>query len=90
MQADVPRAGIDPQTQVAIGLDIGDGESSLAWIDTSQAGSATTYRRGNGERSILTALARSVTDGRRLIGEDAIGADAIQFAVNVKRIRRAR
>lgn len=79
----------DQDHATIIGLDIGDGESSLAYLTSSDGGDrtapATIYgRKRTRERSIITALGRSEATGRPLIGEEAVSAGAIQFSVNFK------
>ncbi|GIF75849.1 Hsp70 family protein [Asanoa siamensis] len=70
----------------AIGLDIGDGESCLAWTDTEDHTEPVVYTRPvTQERSVLTATARA-RDGAWVFGEQALMVgDAVQFTVNVKR-----
>jgi hypothetical protein len=67
-----------------VGLDIGDGESALAWSSTSYPDSPKVYQRQRtAERSILTATARQ--DSGYLFGEQAVLAkDAVQFRINFK------
>lgn len=71
---------------LVIGLDLGDGETTLAW--TTQNGEADIrvfQRRSTGERSVLTAMARAATDRRRLLGEEAVyAAGAAEFSLNFK------
>jgi hypothetical protein len=79
----------DPDTRYAVGLDLGDGESCLAWLDTTDpaAGSMIYQRTKPAERSVLTALARERTTGALVFGEAALLAgDVNQFVVNVKRV----
>jgi hypothetical protein len=84
----------DDQDHVTIiGLDIGDGESSLAYLKPSNVRDpkdlAEIYeRKRTGERSIVTALAGPEATGRRPIGEEAVSAavsaGATQFSLNFK------
>ncbi len=70
-----------------VGLDIGDGESALAWSSIDQVGPANVYQRqSTAETSILTALAPVRGQaGRYVFGEEALlTEDAVQFAVNFK------
>ena len=77
-----------PGTRYVIGLDIGDGESSLAWAPLDRSEPARIYARPrSGERSIVTAMAQSPTGaGRpRLIGDEAVTSrGARHFSVNFK------
>ncbi|WP_433796577.1 Hsp70 family protein [Actinoplanes sp. CA-252034] len=69
-----------------IGLDIGDGESCLAWApaDRSQPTRIHTRPR-SGERSIVTAMTRSPFGAGRLIGDEAVTSrGAARFGVNFK------
>ena len=52
---------VDPDTTYAVGLDIGDGESCLLWIDTTDPDAeARLYERTRPpESTVLTALARN-------------------------------
>ena len=71
----------------AIGLDIGDGESALAWSSTDHVEEIRIYhRQSTGEISILTALARDPErDNKYIFGEETLFTDgAIQFTVNFK------
>jgi cell division ATPase FtsA len=78
------------ESATIIGLDIGDGESSLAYLSTLEDHDFTTpatiyTRTRTRERSIVTAMGRSAVTGRRLIGEEAVSATgAVQFSVNFK------
>lgn len=69
-----------------IGLDIGDGESALAWLSTDGDSPVRIYRRqSTAETSILTALARDPDAGGYLFGEEALLRHGwIQFTVNFK------
>ena len=69
-----------------IGLDIGDGESAIAWVHVDDPGKPMVYQRGKtGERSILTAIARNPEDGLTLFGEEAaIFEGAKDLEVNFK------
>lgn len=78
--------------RLVVGLDIGDGESALASIVIPATGAvppspATVFvRHQTGERSIVTAMARSPKYRHDwLIGEDAlVTPGCLQFAVNFK------
>jgi hypothetical protein len=79
----------DQDHATIIGLDIGDGESSLAYLTSSdgddRTAPATIYaRKGTLERSIITALGLSKATGWPLIGEEALSAGAEPFSVNFK------
>ncbi|ALG10572.1 Hsp70 family protein [Kibdelosporangium phytohabitans] len=79
---------VDPETRYAVGLDIGDGESCLFWLDTTDpAAEAQLYERSRPvERTVLTALARRRETGEWIFGEAALLAgDAFQFVVNLKK-----
>jgi hypothetical protein len=67
-----------------IGLDIGDGESTLAWAKTGHVGLPQVYQRQRtAERSILTCTARH--SAGYLFGEEAVLAkDVNQFRINFK------
>src|SRR5258708_8351384 len=69
-----------------IGLDIGDGESALAWLSTDDDSPVRIYQRqSTAETSILTALARDPDTGGYLFGEEALLRHGwIQFTVNFK------
>jgi hypothetical protein len=54
----------------AIGLDLGDGESAIAWADREAPGRIRVYTREGDETSVVTAIAR--TDDGRVIGEHAL------------------
>ncbi|MFE5889108.1 Hsp70 family protein [Streptomyces sp. NPDC056462] len=71
---------------LVIGLDLGDGETTLAWTTRSGEGDIRVFqRRSTGERSVLTAMARAATDRRRLLGEEAVyAAGAAEFSLNFK------
>lgn len=72
----------------ALGLDIGDGESALAWTDTAITDSVQIFTRARtGETSVITALARDARARKRLIGDEAVLArGAVQFSVNFKEV----
>ncbi|MGH3613640.1 MAG: hypothetical protein ACRDRK_13825 [Pseudonocardia sp.] len=79
----------DPDTRYVVGLDIGDGESCLVWLEAAEPeADATIYARTKPvERSVLTALARERGTGAVVFGEAALLiGDAIQFEVNFKRV----
>ncbi|MGW1956461.1 Hsp70 family protein [Streptomyces sp. NPDC001920] len=71
---------------LVIGLDLGDGETTLAWTTRNGDGGIRIFqRRTTGERSVLTAMARAATDRRRLLGEEAVyAAGAAEFSLNFK------
>ncbi|GIE76581.1 hypothetical protein Aph02nite_25310 [Actinoplanes philippinensis] len=72
-----------------IGLDIGDGESCLAWAPADRSEPMQIYTRPRSrERSIVTAMVRSPTGtGRRLIGDEAVTSHgATHFGVNFKTV----
>ncbi|MFH0518927.1 Hsp70 family protein [Streptomyces sp. M41] len=71
---------------LVIGLDLGDGETTLAWTTRDGDGAIHVFqRRITGERSVLTAMARAATDRRRLLGEEAVyAAGAAEFSLNFK------
>lgn len=71
-----------------IGLDIGDGESTLAWTNTGYTSLPEVYQRQRtAEKSILTCTARE--GNAYLFGEEAVLAkDAIQFRINFKEHRK--
>ncbi|MEU0372185.1 hypothetical protein ABZ070_18340 [Streptomyces sp. NPDC006283] len=75
-----------PAEGLVIGLDLGDGETTLAWTPTGGVAQNRIYeRRATGERSVLTAMARSAADRRRLLGEEAVSATgAAEFSLNFK------
>lgn len=86
-------AGEPPHT--IIGLDIGDGESTLAYVSVAGTDADATerpavyQRKRTGERSVVTAMARDGETGRRLLGEEAVfTGGAVQFAVNFKEAPR--
>ena len=80
--------------EYVIGLDIGDGESALAWLSVGDRELPEIFsRRHSGERSIITTLARkrSATGQSSgwLIGEEAVvTSGAIQLSVNFKHVPR--
>jgi len=84
---------VDPDTTYAVGLDIGDGESCLLWIDTTDPDAeARLYERTRPpESTVLTALARNgLPPYEWIFGEAALlTRDAIQFEVNFKRMPSA-
>jgi hypothetical protein len=62
-----------PAVRYVIGLDIGDGESALAWSEAGDLDSAKVYKRqSTGETSILTALSYAGPDGAPVFGEEAV------------------
>jgi hypothetical protein len=71
-----------------VGLDIGDGESALAWRSTDRDSPVQIYQRqSTAEKSILTALARDPHTGGYLFGEEALPRHgSIQFNVNFKQM----
>lgn len=80
----------DPETdiQYAVGLDLGDGESSLCWVPTHGRNEAQIYTRGTDGAAILTALGREPLEQggyRYVIGEAAVLAkNVLHFNVNFK------
>jgi hypothetical protein len=76
------------EPRYVIGLDIGDGESCLAWGPLDRSESTQIYTRPrSGERNIVTAMAQAPVsaDRRRLIGDEAvISRGATHFSVNFK------
>jgi molecular chaperone DnaK (HSP70) len=71
------------EPRYVIGLDIGDGESCLAWASLDRSDPAQIYTRRSGERSIVTAMAQSPSG--LLIGDEAvISREATRFSVNFK------
>jgi hypothetical protein len=84
----VPAPALDEMLDArhVIGLDIGDGESALAWAAADDL-TSQVYRRPNGQQAILTALAyaREGRTQRIVIGDDALLTDgALHFSVNFK------
>ena len=79
---------MEPDVRYAVGLDIGDGESSLCWLETRGRGEARVYDRGTEGSAILTALGRERLDQgdyRHLIGEAAVlTRNVLHFSVNFK------
>lgn len=66
-----------------IGLDLGDGESAIAWADVEDRRRVRLYTREGDETSVVTAIARD-GDGR-VIGERALRkADAREVLTNFK------
>lgn len=85
----------------AVGLDLGDGESSLCWLDTTTRDPAKVHVRGAEGTAVVTALGRvplapadaSDTDAdlghQVVIGEDAVLArNCVHFSVNFKNRHR--
>ncbi|WJV45578.1 Hsp70 family protein [Streptomyces flavofungini] len=84
----------------AVGLDLGDGESSLCWLDTTSQDPAKVHVRGTEGTAVVTALGRvpltpadpadpAAADAdfghRVVIGEDAVLArNCVHFSVNFK------
>ncbi|MEV4514369.1 hypothetical protein AB0K00_36085 [Dactylosporangium sp. NPDC049525] len=67
-----------------VGLDLGDGESTIAWRAVDGDGPVEVFRRGNGEVGVLSALGTRPPTGR-VIGVDAVATpDVVHFAVNFK------
>ncbi|MGA5757151.1 Hsp70 family protein [Nonomuraea bangladeshensis] len=75
----------------AVGLDLGDGESAIAWVECTDSGEVRLYDRGDDEVSVVTAMARGI-DGTELLGEAALlHPEVRQARVNFKtRPRRTR
>lgn len=69
----------------AIGLDLGDGESALAWVDVDQRDEAPRlYHRSPDEINVVTAIARS-PGGEHLLGDAALrDPEARQVRINFK------
>ncbi|WP_307176060.1 hypothetical protein [Streptomyces africanus] len=78
----------ESEVRYAVGLDLGDGESSLCRLPTHGRGKAEIYARGTEGTAIVTALGREPLkqDGHRyVIGEAAVLAkNALHFSVNFK------
>ncbi|MEU8816763.1 hypothetical protein [Actinoplanes sp. NPDC048796] len=74
------------EARYVIGLDIGDGESCLAWAPLDRSEPTRIYtRQPSMERSIVTAVAQSPSG--RLIGDDAVTRHgATNFSVNFKEV----
>ena len=71
----------------AIGLDVGDGESSIAWVpaDSHPSERAQPFERTPGEVSIVSAYAQRADDDAYLIGDEALLSDeVIRIQVNFK------
>ncbi|MFE6160494.1 Hsp70 family protein [Streptomyces sp. NPDC056486] len=79
---------VAPGVQYAVGLDLGDGESSLCWLPTRGRSDARVYSRGTDGTAIVTALGRerrSQGGYRDVIGEAAVLAqNSVHFSVNFK------
>ncbi|MFD9070011.1 hypothetical protein, partial [Streptomyces lasiicapitis] len=79
---------MERDVQYAVGLDLGDGESSLCWLSTTERDQAKVHRRGTEGASVVTALGRvpAADLGHRVvIGEDAVLArNCLHFSVNFK------
>lgn len=75
-----------PEDGLVVGLDLGDGETTLAWTtENGEADIRVFQRASTGERGVLTAMARAATDRRRLLGEEAVyAAGAAEFNLNFK------
>ncbi|GHC55112.1 hypothetical protein [Streptomyces flavofungini] len=88
---------LERDVRYAVGLDLGDGESSLCWLETTGQGPAEVHVRGTEGTAIVTALGR--VPGRPddfagadtdlayqvVIGEDAVLAkNCVHFSVNFK------
>ncbi|MEV7453750.1 Hsp70 family protein [Streptomyces nigra] len=71
---------------LVIGFDLGDGETTVAWTTRHGDGGIQVFkRRSTGERGVLTAMARTPGDRRRLLGEEAVcAAGAAEFSLNFK------
>ncbi|MFF7312723.1 Hsp70 family protein [Streptomyces sp. NPDC008137] len=73
----------------SVGLDLGDGESALAWLDWREDTAVRLYQRPSGEVDVVTAMCRTV-DGGALFGEIALhDPEARQVRVNFKGRPRA-
>ncbi|MEU1317827.1 Hsp70 family protein [Streptomyces tibetensis] len=81
-------ADSESEVRYAVGLDLGDGESSLCWLPTHGRGKAEIYARGTEGTAIVTALGREPLEQgghRYVIGEAAVLAkNALHFSVNFK------
>jgi hypothetical protein len=81
-------ADSESEVRYAVGLDLGDGESSLCWLPTHRRGKAEIYTRGTEGTAIVTALGREPLEQgghRYVIGEAAVLAkNALHFSVNFK------
>ncbi|TPQ19136.1 Hsp70 family protein [Streptomyces sporangiiformans] len=79
---------VAPDVRYAVGLDLGDGESSLCWLATHGRSKARVYTRGTDGAAIVTALGRERLDQgtyRYVIGEAAVLAkNVLHFSVNFK------
>ncbi|MFH8991158.1 Hsp70 family protein [Streptomyces sp. NPDC017940] len=79
---------LERDVRYAVGLDLGDGESSLCWLPTAGRGQAQVHTRGTEGVSIVTALGRVPEQDlghRVVIGEDAVLArNCVHFSVNFK------
>lgn len=68
----------------SVGMDLGDGESVIAWVECQGDTRILLYARSPDEISVITAMSRNLY-GDCVIGEDALcHADAQQVAVNFK------
>jgi hypothetical protein len=69
----------------AVGLDVGDGESSIAWVPADVPGErAQMFERTPGEVSVVTAYAQR-NDDTWVIGDEALLADDVtRIQVNFK------
>jgi hypothetical protein len=79
---------LESEVGYAVGLDLGDGESSLCWLPTHGRSKARVYTRGTDGAAIVTALGRERLDQgayRYVIGEAAVLAkNVLHFSVNFK------
>ncbi|GGM37037.1 Hsp70 family protein [Dactylosporangium sucinum] len=68
-----------------VGLDLGDGESTIAWQAIDGDAPIEVYQRPNGEVGVLSALATKPPVGR-VVGVDAVATPGVvHFSVNFKR-----
>ncbi|WP_430784120.1 Hsp70 family protein [Actinoplanes sp. G11-F43] len=78
------------EARYVIGLDIGDGESCLGWAPLDRSAPVRIFARPrSGERSIVTAMARSPAGSAdpavRLFGDEAVTSHGVtHFSVNFK------
>ncbi|GGM37104.1 Hsp70 family protein [Dactylosporangium sucinum] len=67
-----------------VGLDLGDGESTIAWRAVDGSGPVEVFRRRNGEVRVLSALGTRPPTGR-VIGVDAVATPGVlHFSVSFK------
>lgn len=72
-------------SRYAVGLDLGDGESVVAWADVNDRQPPRPFERASGEVNVITALGTDRT-GATLIGAAALGTPEVRHVrVNFKR-----